>query len=508
MSSNSIPTYSLTFFNLYDHIEIKEASDLLISMKALKPKDASIPSIILRYLEAFSKDYVHHLRKEFNKDVTIKTFFSLENGLQYESNDEKVKEVFNIIFQEQMENSAVLAEHEAIESKLTHLKRNNFVTEEIKQKAIEGLKAKNVLADGEEVIYLDRVAFSLWKEGIREPIAVNLEICAQEAMGKGFGLTTGSMRYPHLLLDLSERFKDKTKRDQTQICIVGPGLLEEEHAPLMCPQFTELLSIFPHANFLLLDNNKKALEAMQKQFCEKNFITFDPFMMRVYTFNDSTKNPFFAPQKYQLCFQNMKENLEEKAISKAMAKGILNNTSKINYILLKTNPKKIKVREFDINTAEFAPEEKGLFDVIVATMSLSIVLQEELIKNPHYNSFNQIAKFLEALKVNGSLYLDSGIFEIFKKNYTPEGLVLGIQYLESILGNRLTMHEIPLSDFMNVEGPFGVIPSCSLRFAEKHDLGQTLTTCSLTVITRSTEKVQMSKKKKQEIKRQFEVMNS
>lgn len=308
---------------------------------------------------------------------------------------------------------------------------------------------------------------------LEAPVTVNLEIAGRIIIGKGGGLTTGSLRFPHLLKDIVVRFSETRKSEAAKVCIVGPGLDIPEKGILTCPQFVELLVLFPNAEFLLLDNDKEALEKMEQQYKQLKFAAYDPTAHRMNTLAVEGNN-FLAPKSYQTVLKEMGEQLGKVAKAPKNATKMLRGFGKLQQVFLNVNSEKIDLRSFDINSSEFNAEDQEKFDVVIATMSILLAMKE-CSENP----LDILCKHLAVLKDNGSFYSDSIlIHELLQLDLSD------IRYLEEKLGSKLVIEEIPISDY--VKGATGfraVLPSLSLQEA-KAGRGQDISTASLTVFTR------------------------
>ena len=485
-TNNRIPTYSICFtVGLSD---VDDPDDLLISRRNLSPADAQISSLILTYLESISRDYLYFLGKKFKSTAFAQLSFSHNKGVVFNYySDVRLKTLFE---QNASSSFAVtIPRKQAKKLGFSDIKKHD-VTEAIRQEAREKYKE-------EKVFFFDPCAYLLFQSGLTQPVTVNLEIQGREALSEGGGLTTGFLRFPHLLFDLTERYNQLRKSDQTKICLVGPGLNEEKNSPPCIPQFVEIHSIFPNAEYLLLDNNSQAITLMNQQFKFCKFAAYDPSRIKLLT-SKANGNSLYAPEKYQKLFQEMKNSFVDRAFGSPVdIKKMLYNEGSTNRVMLKVNPDRVQIQEFDITNSQFNETEKG-FDVIVATMSITIAFSTQISQNPKWNFIEEMAKFLKALKENGSLYVDSTIKIIFKDTINNIGnskKALAIQYFESLLGNKLTLDEIPLADFIpGTQGISGVIDNQTIN--EKN---QNVTTSSILVMTRTSEKVEYSKEIKEEI---------
>ncbi len=465
--TNIIPKYSLQFIK-EDFSAREDAEKLPISNKTLTPADAPIPPKVLYIIEGIARDYMFNFGNQ-SKDVeSARLSLSADQGIAIQScSDSRIDDRLKVYL-----TSVAIVEEEARALGLLGIKRVEPQEEDIKQ-------ARERFKDA-KVLYLDPWCFQFHRVGLKKPLLLDLEMTQREVIGKGAGLTSAPLRYPHLLKDLSNRLKKDSK-----ICIVGPGLVEEENAPLFSPQFAEIYSLFPNGTFLLLDNDPHALKLMEQQFHKCKFAAYDPYMLRHYAVRDSQN---FKPNRtYQKLFDSMKKVLAEKAIKPANAANMLAGVGSPERMLLKISPEKIEIRDFDIRISHFRNEEK--FDAMVATMAFGNAFSDELKKDVAHNFFPHLQRFLGALNENGSLYIDKMFVNSFLKHYPIEK---AIRYLALLVGNRLVIQEIPISGFQpRIKAVLGVIDSATISSIQKYgDRMTNITTSSLIVITRTPEKIQ------------------
>ncbi len=99
--------------------------------------------------------------------------------------------------------------------------------------------------------------------------------------------------------------KKQRKADDTKVCIVGPGMWKDCKGVPTSFQFVEILSLFPSAQFLLLDNDQEALAAMEKFLKKHQAAMYDPFTLRIRT--SSLSPNYSCPESYLKTFNAMKE---------------------------------------------------------------------------------------------------------------------------------------------------------------------------------------------------------
>lgn len=478
MAVSPVPEYSLKYQIPYD----LNSKDIEVQEQDSSTPVSQIPDIVKEKTTTISNKFVGTVGLEFKGPLEARLCFSLEQGITISScNDPR----FRGVFEKNSTLSVILTPEKAKALNIPLLKAKE-VPPEKRQAAIDHYHNPNI-----HIIDLD--AFELWGAGLKEAMQLDLRIEGHFLLNLGDGPTTGYLRFPHLLKEISTRFVHKS--DQVKIGIVGPGLLEPNTSVCSCPQLVELLSLFhSNAEFLIWDNNKKLLSEVTQQVANSKLL-YDPYMLNIYSRKEE-ENSRCGSKEYQTLFQEIKENLVKKAADPKHVKAMLEGKVKTEPFVLKADPKKIKLREFDVNSSKMEEEEKKTFDLIVATMSLYLDLVKEFEKNPRYNYFSILGKFLAALKENGSLYVDTPLIEdLFKKTYGLEGFNTGIQCLEHMLGNRLAFQEVPLSDFLpHFQGRLGTITNLSVGEAEVSKItnkSRHATTSSITIITRTSEKPEL-----------------
>lgn len=462
-----IPKYTLEF--LIPEQKIENPEDLIIRTKALSPPTAKITPQILFLIEDLCKDYIFSLGKMFTELVKVRMCLSLKKGISFDNKkiqanyDEKTK-------------GPAFAMPKTPE--IQHLmKRNVSVQDRTEAYADLGTK---------QVAFIDPGAFLLWKAGLKNPLTIDVEMTGFWRTSQGGGLTTGFLRFPHMLGDLADRFKDK-REQQAKICIVGPGLFTPEKGVPSCPQFVELFSLFPKSDFLMLDNDKPTLDRMENQFHKCKFAAYDPSMLRIYT-TKIEENNRYAPPKYQALFQEMKATFADNALANPKVKEMLAGIGPLQPLMLKVDPDKINLREFDILTSTPEEKDKGTFDIVVATMSILLNF-DNFDETGSTNPIFILQKFLELLSENGSLYLDSCLIDTLFETYGEKNMGLGIRYLEQVLGNQLSFEEVSLSDFSpNSVGKYATFLNFSLNIGPNSM--PNVSTSSINVVTRTGTKVE------------------
>ncbi|WP_420420847.1 hypothetical protein [Simkania sp.] len=432
---------------------------------------------VVDWTKSLAKDHVFLLGQEFQKPAHARITFSVEHGVVFEDcDDPHLREIY-------LTNSRQVA-----------VVPKSFADKHVCQieptpEMIESARAQT----SEEVVFVDGISLALHMQGVTRPETVNLEIVPFIPLNKGRGLTTSSLRFPHMLLDLLKRQEQGKLTDDSSVCVVGPGLLEYEDPSVLptCPQVAELLALFPQGNFTLLDRDKRALTLMAKQ-CAKNFMTYDTAAYRAYTMKDLPE--FVENPEYQRLFEEMKRNFSQLTIAPSNADEMLDGFGGLKPLVLRVQKEQMAFRAFDITKSSFRTGEQ--FDVIVATLSIVNAHEQEIDKNPHGNHFGKLTKFLEALKVGGTLYLDASMIQRLVKVAGPEGFELGMKYLEASIGNRLEIEEVPLSSFKNdVKGSVNTISALSQHHPKGFSEHIYLTTTStLWAITRSEEMVDPAQK--------------
>jgi hypothetical protein len=246
------------------------------------------------------------------------------------------------------------------------------------------------------------------------------------------------------------------KSDQAAVCIVGPGLDTMDAKMPTCPQAAELLSIFPKANFLLLDNDKEVLERLNKYRTLK-MLPYDSFALRMRTMpvsNDNTKNEFLAPESYLKIFEEMAASFGDLASYPPNAKAmLLENKDILDRVMLKLDQEKFEVRDFDIGSSEFLLKDKQ-FDVIVATLSLGNPISGLNGKIDKDKDLAALAKFLSKLKLGGILYIDIASYS--------QIVGVDIDYLKlvKLIGYQIKTELVSVKDFMeNFSGEMGMLES-------------------------------------------------
>ena len=459
---------------------IDNAEQLTVVSKTLSPSNAAVNRFVLFLLESLSREYFFSLMKTDalgpeTKPLSVKLSMSAREGVVI---NECSDPSFETVLKGECDPFAVaVSASEAAKLDLTKQVRVQTAPSDHNK-----MEARKQLGN-KECCFFDPFAYELFHEKVIETVRIELDARRYLMSGPGMGLTTAPMRYPHLLKHLFERFKEK---GPSNICIMGPGLLEEKGARPMCPQVAELFALFPEAKFLIVDKDDHLLETLVTQYQIQQTAVYDPTMLRLYSANSSA-NTQRAPEKYQPLMSEMKKAMGGRARNRD-AKKMMLGIGPIKPLLLKLESKKIELRRLDFLTDQFKEEEK--FDSIVATMSLVRVYEE--VKGKPAPFFALLGRCLSALKEGGVLYMD---FFIVSRSIGKEKMKLVIDYLERAVGNRLKVEEIPLSDFLpEAQGDQSNIVSITLENSKLLERGfPTVSTSSLTAFTRTAEKIKGEK---------------
>lgn len=430
-----------------------------ITNKTLAPSNLNVPRNILELIDGLAFDYMTAYGQYIKDSAKARITLSLDKGITFDScSDPRMEAAFKKGI-----TAVGIPKSETSQGQLHFIKR---VKPDKKM-----LEEAQTNCPGEEVIFFDPWAFSLLSAQANSPIQIDLELTKRLFGGKGKGCTTGPLRFPHLLKDLSSQIKPNAK-----ICIVGPGLLEEENAMPSCPQFVEIYSLFPQADFLLLDNDPNALSVLRNQFHKCKFAAYDPTMLKSYTEKDRSD---FRPNKsYQKIFASLKNAFAKSAILPKSAANMLMSDVPAERLVVKVNPEKIEVREFDINTSSLAKNEQ--FDVIISTMTIGNVIHDKIKETPECDRLSYLQKFLDNLKDHGSLYIDTHLVTSYFGSL--EEL---IKSLELRMECPLKGREIPLSDFNPAQlSLVGTLDSMTISSLKKYKMDKNITSTSLMVITR------------------------
>jgi len=307
------------------------------------------------------------------------------------------------------------------------------------------------------------------------------------------GLSTGYLRFPHLLVGIASDI-DKNKRlsQDLNVCIVGPGIREGAHL-CECPQLVELRAMMPKAHYLLLDNDKKLLELLGKAIGRQKLLAYDPTMLRGRTLGNHT-NPFLAKEPLLSVLNDLKPVLANQTPVPKEPLQLLKGMGESKEILVKIDPNRIELRDFDIRSSQFKETDKGQFDVVVATMSITNTFCEQRKTNTALDCFQQVGKFLELLRPGGVFYADAVLFEFLLK-HGEEGIELGHEYLEAIVGNRLEVVTWPLD--LVEKGAVGI--RGEFKEYSYNEVGRSVTTATIQSFKRKEEKVALPAERLAEI---------
>lgn len=479
-SSGIIPTYSV----IYNFpVDTKSVDDVELTQQDIEPKNATPSPALVKYVTLVAREYVFANREDplFKQLSHIKgrVSFDTRTGLTLRDfNDKRIEE----FFLSQRKEGVNIPMEEARAKNLLDFCR--FKSPKVKKS-----------------ICVDALTWKFWNEGVKIE-EFDFRIILTKATSVGGGLTTGNMRFPHLLLAICNFLYQagRVESMDLQVCIIGPGFNPGERLS-ECPQLVELRAIMPDAHYLLLDNDKTALESMNKALKQVGLLSYDPAMLRSRTLVlRDQPNPWKAPEPLFSILDALKLVLKDQVVSPKNALPMLKGEGKIEEMVVKVDPAKIDLREFDILASEFTDKEKGKFDVIVATMSLSLVVNLKTEKRTALDDFKLVAKFIAPLRTNGVLYIDSHLGELFDRSYGQEGVQLGHQYLEAVTGFKLNVVLYPLS---KVEPTIKSLTGNFLNVSCKGE-PRSITTAAIECLQLTNVKVETTSEKLAEIVAQLE----
>lgn len=413
-----------------------------------------IVPITQRYLFTFQKS-----SPPLQNPLRLKVAFSPHEGVSIQSsNDQRFVTLFDQF--EKPFHAVALADAQA--AKALHIKRVQ-PPQEIRIEASQKL--------GQDVVFLDLTSLLLWEQGMRTPTNVEFEVKTKFASASSGGLTTAPLRFPHLLWHILEKLqKNELPQDKQQVLIVGPGMNEGKRIP-ECPQWVELRSLMPQAVYELWDIDPKLLSYVEKMV-QSRLTAYNSYRLNALTnltTNEGLSDPIVAT------LEKVKQGLATHSVYKQE-----------DCQFLRVDPEKIKARNFNIVTSQMVPEDKARFDLIVATMSITIALEQvnELSPVP---LITKLAQFMELLKPGGSLYIESRTLKALD-SLSPGAFAIANEYIECLIGHRLNWEEIPLT----VLNPQFVNDAVSIKHVYRDNPGFTLPTMNLYCISRTSEKVEVS----------------
>ena len=171
MSIKSVPKYSLEFFFPNPEIKIETPEQLLIRTKELSPPTTTIAPRILEMIENLCKDYICSLGEIFKEPIKVRMSFSPSEGITFDH--EKIRKVYEEITKDV---AVALPKKDAQSMGVHHLKK--------KQVSLEGKKEAAMRFGSEPLVFLDREAYLLWTSGVRNRLAIDVDMHApQEVKG-------------------------------------------------------------------------------------------------------------------------------------------------------------------------------------------------------------------------------------------------------------------------------------------------------------------------------------
>lgn len=465
MSADVLPKLQLTFtIPNTDEYPFTEPDHIPISSSSLVPSDAKINATVMTIIEGISRDIVFQLKKDFKENITLRITVSQNEGVVIDN------ERLSKLFHDNIKGVCAAVPTRLVKSAgLSHLKR---------VEVSDADKTRYEAQMGQPCTFFDTASLMLFQAGVKRPETVEVELSGFQGLGKGGGLTTAAFRFPHMYLDMFKRFGDKRKED-LKVCIVGPGLHRPGGKLGYCSQFVELKAMFPNARFLLLDNDASAIEYLDGQYKKMKAAAYDPLVARMLTFQFDD-NPYRAPEKFQPMLAEMKAEMAACAKFPPNAKEMLDGYGGIKTMMLGVDSEKIELREFDINTSAFESGEK--FDVMVATMSICLALAKGRVENMKA----VMQKYIDALSINGSLYIDAALMDqILMPALDCDSPDEVMAILAERSGVKLEIDRVGLEEYLpSTVGDAGTLPNPNIAAASKDDKKiESITTHTVYVIT-------------------------
>ena len=435
------------------------------------------------------RSYVFSLKDDerlFSEGLNVRLRFSPQDGMNVLfTSDERIRSFIEKLSQT---GAIPFSFTEAQEKSMLDLKRMT-PTEEVRA---EAQKTK-----GKKAVFIDPIALRLWRGGVKTAEELILRVQMIKSSAPSGGLATGHLRFPHLLFGIAVDFLEKDMDPIVQdlkVCLVGPGFSKEGRFGY-CPQLVELRSLMPNARYMLLENDKTGLELLDRAINKIKMISYDFMMWRVRTVDKQ----LMVPEPLLTTLRALIEEFAQQVIQPKNPLPMLQG-GKLEELVVKLDPEKIQLRDFDILSSHFKDSDKGQFDVVVATMSLSNALQLDSTKKTALDDFRCIGKFVELLKPKGVLYCDSLLMHYLSAHYGDEVIKIGVSYLEAHIGYRIKEYTYPLKLVDAKEHNFfSVFPNYSYK-CEKH----TISTASIDCYQLTTEKIKKTPEERRQVAEKLE----
>ena len=122
------------------------------------------------------------------------------------------------------------------------------------------------------------------------------------------------------------------------------------------------------------------------------------------------------------------------------------NEGSTNQVDVKVNPDRVQFRNLTSQTHNLMKQKKDL-NVIVATMSITIAFSTQISAKSKMEFYRRNNKIESIKRKSRFCFMSFNYKIIFKDTINNIGnskKALAIQYFESLLGNKLTLNEIPL----------------------------------------------------------------
>jgi len=209
---------------------------------------------------------------------------------------------------------------------------------------------------------------------------------------------THPARFPHLVDHVLSLRAGATQESQ-QVLLLGPGLVNNDHAGVSIPQLHEVATLFPEASLTVIDFEQSVLDAITQSHYRRDQA------LEILNFNGNLAG--IPVSRHQILREFYNSVGEQLPLSR------------------------IQSRLGDFETMTVSSE---LYDVVIGTFSLAYVLAEK----DRETKIKILKKFLLSLKAGGRLYIERLGVGFIYPTVRELNLFDGDQYIITLDGVRFT----------------------------------------------------------------------
>lgn len=441
----------------------------VIGARHVAPTDLKIHDAVFNLLDSIGKSFLFKEQANWPGSLKARVSLSPEKGVVIDSCNQPL---FQIFMQSMKMYYIAVTRDAAIASKMLHVLQRTTVSQTTIEEVETAFKT-------DEVLYFDAHALKLHAEKLEGTATLDFELNVYHDADFSSNGKAASLRFPHLLLALNNRHPKLKNNLKAQICVIGPRLKELTNGRSFSPTLMELYALFPKARFCVLDPDPQIIAKLKATFKNQD-VFYDPLMLKGYAegFKASSIRP---SQVYVSLFQQLYNELLSRS-SQHLPHEVMP---------LNVDTRFFEFEGWDLLAANFSGKKKRGYDIIVAILSLSDAVNVQSTGTIDSTALCLLlSRYLSALKVNGSLYIDGLILRILKRVQPVKSIETVLDNLGALVGNKIECDSIPLNHFLpGALGNHGLIESATQEEAARTSKMFKISSTDVIALKRTSKKV-------------------